>query len=245
LGTAATRTRHNRTITVDFQDETTYFRLVDDGKAFLECILAFIMSLGFQLTHAAICRGGGCLTRHSHYVRVRLGGITIWRIQCTTCKAVFTVLPHVVLRYRSIRPEVARNALLATHGGLSLELCAVLHHSSPMALSRLVCALGHQGLVTVLTRCGLALPVYFLADEKHTHCLTNKAYLPTIVSGRVLWHLGYSEEASAAAFTQSYQAFQRVALDQEPSYRVRGILTDGFDSTTKSLRTLFPRVHPD
>ena len=240
MGTAATRTRHNRTITVDFQDETTYFRLVDDGKAFLECILAFIMSLGFQLTHTTICRGGGCLTRLSHDVRVRLGGITIWRIQCTTCKAVFTVLPHFVLRYRSMRPDVARHALLATHGGLSLELCAVLYHISPMALYRLVCALGHQGLVTVLTRCGLALPIYFLADEKHTHGLTNKAYLPTIVSGRVLWHLGYSEEASAAAFTRSYQAFQRVALDQEPSYRVLGILTDGFDSTTKSMRTLFP-----
>jgi hypothetical protein len=186
LGTAATRIRHNRTITVDFQDETTYVRLLDDGKAFLECILAFIMSLGFQLTHTATCRGGGCLTRHSHDVRVRLGGVTIWRIQCTTCKAVFTVLPHFVLRYRSMRPDVARNALLATHGGLSLELCAVLYHISPMALYRLVCALGHQGLVTVLTQCGLALPVYFLADEKHTHCLTNKAYLPTIVSGRVL-----------------------------------------------------------
>src|SRR4030095_6742679 len=27
---------------------------------------------------------------------------------------------------------------------------------------------------------------------------------------------------------------------QEPSYRVKGVLTDGFDSTTKSMRTLFP-----
>jgi len=35
----------------------------------------------FQLKHKATCRGGGCLTRHSHYVRVRLGGITIWRMQ--------------------------------------------------------------------------------------------------------------------------------------------------------------------
>ena len=121
-----------------------------------------------------------------------------------------------------------------------LEWGAVICTISPMALYRLICAFGYHGLVTVLTRCGLPLPVYFLADEKHTHCLTTKAYLPTIVSGRVLWHLGYSEEASAAAFTQSYQEFQRVALDQEPSYRVRGILTDGFDSTTKSLRTLFP-----
>ena len=113
-------------------------------------------------------------------------------------------------------------------------------HISPLALYRLVCALGHQELVTVLTRCGLPLPTYFLADEKHTHCLTGKVYLPTIVSGRVLWHLGYTTEASAAALTQSYGAFQRAAVQQEPSYRVKGILTDGFDSTTKSMRTLFP-----
>jgi hypothetical protein len=139
-----------------------------------------------------------------------------------------------------MRPEVARDALLATHGGLSLELCAVLYHISPMALSRLVCAFGHHSLVTVLTRCGLPLPVYFLADEKHSRCLTAKVYLPTIVSGRVIWHLGYTTEASTAAFTQSYRAFQQAALQQEPSYRVRGILTDGFDSTTNSMRTLFP-----
>src|SRR5262249_39627551 len=89
-------------------------------------------------------------------------------------------------------------------------------------------------------RCGLPLPIYVLVDEKHSRCLTNKVYLPTIVCGRVLWHLGYTTEASAAAFTQSYQEFQRAAGDQEPSYRVKGVLTDGFDSTTKSLRTLFP-----
>jgi hypothetical protein len=109
-----------------------------------------------------------------------------------------------------------------------------------MALYRMLCALGQQSLVTVLTRCGLTLPVYFLADEKHSHCLTDKVYLPTIVTGRVLWHLGYTTEASTTAFTQSYQVFQRAAVDQEPTYRVRGVLTDGFDSTTKSMRTLFP-----
>src|SRR3989441_10364656 len=236
----ARQTRENRTITVDFQNEATYFQLLGDGKAFIECVLAFLFALGFQLKHKATCRGGGCLTRHSHYVRVRLGGLTIWRLQCTTCKAVFTVLPHFVLRYRQMRPEVARDALVATHGGLSLELCAVICHISPMALYRLVCAFGQQSVVTVLTRCGLPLPVYFLADEKHSHCLREKVYLPTIVSGRVIWHLGYTTEASAAAFLQSYQVFQRVALQQEPAYQVRGILTDGFDSTVKSMRALFP-----
>ena len=152
MATAATPTRHNRTITVDFQDEATYFRLLHDGKAFVEFVLAFVLALGFQFTHTTTCPGGGCLTRHSHYVRVRLGRLTIWRIQCTRCKAVFTILPHFVLRYGAMRPDVARHALLATHGGLSLELCVVIGHISPMALYRLVCAFGHSSLVTVVTR---------------------------------------------------------------------------------------------
>ena len=43
--------------------------LPGDGKAFVECVMAFILSLGFQLKHKATCSGGGCVTRHSHYVR--------------------------------------------------------------------------------------------------------------------------------------------------------------------------------
>src|SRR3989440_13046055 len=233
MGPAAKPTRQNRTITVDFQNAATYFQLLGDTKVFVEFVLAFLLSLGFQLLHKASCREGGRLTRHSHYARIRLGGLIIWRIQCTTCKAVFTVLPHFVLRYRKMRPEVARDALLGTPGGLSLEWCAMIGHISPMALYRLICALGQQSLVAVLTRCGLPLPVYILADEKHSRCLTDRVYLPTIVSGRVIWHLGYSASKSAVAFTASYGDFQRTARAQEPAYEVRGALTDGFDSTTQ------------
>src|ERR1700746_2342769 len=174
MGTAAKPTREHRTITVDVQHETTYVQRLGDTKAVVEWGLAFLLALGFQLIHKASCSAGGSLTRHSHYARVRLGGLTIWRVQCTTCKAVFTVLPHFVLRYCQMPPAVARDALLATHGGLSLERCAVLYHISPMALYRLVCAFGHHSLVTVLIRCGLPLPVYFLADEKHSPCLAEK-----------------------------------------------------------------------
>ena len=42
----ARQTRENRTITVDFQDEATYFQLLSDGKAFLEFVFAFLLSLG-------------------------------------------------------------------------------------------------------------------------------------------------------------------------------------------------------
>ncbi len=234
--------RENRTITVDFYDESTYTQLIHDGKAFVEFVLAFILSLGFQLHHKSSCDGGGALTRHSHYARVRLGGLTIWRIQCTRCRAVFTVLPQFVLRYRKMRPDVACQALIATHGGLSLEWCATICDISPMALYRLICALGQHSLVSILVKCHLPLPAYILADEKHSKCLTERVYLPTIVSGRLIWHLGYSSSKSAVAFTESYGQFQQAALAHEPSYRVRGALIDGFDSTTKSMRTLFRGV---
>ena len=65
MGQRAKPTRDNRTITVDFHDETTYFALLDNPKAFVELVLAFILSIGFQLTHKSTCTGGGCLTRHS------------------------------------------------------------------------------------------------------------------------------------------------------------------------------------
>jgi transposase-like protein len=135
-------TRQNRTITIDFHDETTDVALLGNTQAFVEFVLAFILSIGFQLKHQATYSGRGRLTRHSHYARVRLGGLTVWRLPCTMCRAVFTVLPHWVLRYRQMRPEVARHALLATHGGLSLEWCAVIGHISSMALYRMIAPSG-------------------------------------------------------------------------------------------------------
>jgi hypothetical protein len=45
---SARQTRENRTITVDFHDERTYFQLLGDGKAFVEFVLAFLLALGVQ-----------------------------------------------------------------------------------------------------------------------------------------------------------------------------------------------------
>jgi hypothetical protein len=93
-----------------------------------------------------------------------------------------------------------------------------------MVLYRLVCAMSHHSLVTVLTRCGRSLPPYVLADEKHSRYLTDKVSVPTLGRGRVLWHLGSTAEASVAAFTQSYGELQRAASQQGLAYQGRGLL---------------------
>src|SRR3977135_3275516 len=61
MGQSAKATRQNRTLTVDFHDESTYFQLLSDGKAFVDFVLAFLLALGFQLNHKTLCHGGGVL----------------------------------------------------------------------------------------------------------------------------------------------------------------------------------------
>jgi hypothetical protein len=79
-----------------------------------------------------------------------------------------------------------------------------------------------------------------LADEQHSRCRTERVSLPTIVRGRVLWHLGYRAATSAAAFTASSGKLHRVAHQAAPSSQVKGARIDGFDSTTSSRRARFP-----
>jgi len=158
MRTTARQTRANRTIPVAFQNEAASLQLRGDGHACVEGVRALRLALGLPLQQKAPWRGGGCRTRHAHDGRVRLGRLTLWRVQCTTWRAVCTGLPPCVLRDRQMRPAVAREARLATPGGLRWERGAVLSPSAPLALSRLGCACGHHRLVTVLTRWGLPLP---------------------------------------------------------------------------------------
>jgi hypothetical protein len=134
MGQAANPPRHTRTLTIDVHDETTYAALLGHTKACGEFVLALRLALGFPLLHQASCSEGGSLTRPSPDARLRLGGLTLWRVQCTTCQAVCTVLPHCVWRYRQMRPDVVRDALLAMHGGRSVALCAVRCHIAPLVL---------------------------------------------------------------------------------------------------------------
>src|SRR6266403_5718739 len=114
MARAATRTRHNRTITVDFHDEATYVQLLSDGKAFVECVLAFLLALGFQLAHKVTCRGGGCLTRHSHYVVwSKNPNIALWQGLRTGPPPIFGLhtepsIPHTQRQLKAEQVEGAR-----------------------------------------------------------------------------------------------------------------------------------------
>jgi hypothetical protein len=240
MRTAAQRPRENRTITVDCRDEATSLQRLGAGKACVACVCAFLLALGLPLLHTAPCDGGGGLPRHAHDARVRRGGVTSWRRQGTPCTAVCTVLPHVILRDRQRRPEGAREALVATHGGRRVELGAVLSPLSPLTRSRLIGACGPQSLVPVLPRGGVPLPVSCLADDKPRRARTAQGSLPTLVGGRVLGHCGDTAAARTTAFPPSDRALPPAARPPAPAERVRGLLTAGCASPPRP-RSAAPR----
>jgi hypothetical protein len=103
----------------------------------------------------------------------------------------------------------------------------------PMAIYRLVCALGRQGRVPVLTRCGLPLPPNFLADEKQSHCRAEKIYVPTVVSGRLIWHVGYSTDKSARPLHA-----RMAPIAKPPGSVTRPMTSGGFCRTALTARAI-------
>lgn len=232
----------NRTIIVDFGCENQYQKIISDGQVFIEYVIAFILSIGFQVAHKCHCSGGSSLTRHSHYTRVKSGGITIWRIQCKTCKAVFTVIPSFLMRYFGCRTKQSQKALLAYHGGLSLENCAISFNISPMSLYRIICAFGKYSTEKVLAHAGISLPEYIQVDEKHTKCLGKKGYIPIISSGHIIWHIDYVNSVEEDTLETSYKKFDVETKKIEPSYTPRAVTHDGFKATTNALGHIFKKA---
>ena len=131
MGTAAKWTRENRTITVDFRDDATYVQLLGDGKAFVDFCVRFPprpwlsartqghLSRGW-VSHPplALCPPP-CVGSPSGVSSAR-------RVKrCAPC------CRTSVLRYRQIRPEVARDALACRTMEASVWSCAPCSPISP------------------------------------------------------------------------------------------------------------------
>lgn len=158
MSQSAQPTRAHRPMTVAFHEAPPSCTLLGHTQAVSAFVLAFLLSIGCPRAHQAAWRGGGGRTRHSPSARVRRGGRTIWRVQGPTGPAVCTALPPCLLRSRSRRPEGARAALFATHGGRRVAWGAGIHPRAPLTRSRLGGARGPQRLGPGRTRGGLGLP---------------------------------------------------------------------------------------
>ena len=112
-------------------------------------------------------------------------------------------------------------------------------HMSPMALAR------HPGSATTTVWSRVAPGWATAAHVCPGRCKApsrshGPGVAPTVVRGRVIWHLGYGGR-QCGRLDAVLRALQHAAVQHEPSSRVRG--SDRWlRRTTQRLRTLFPGV---
>jgi hypothetical protein len=109
------------------------------------------------------------------------------------------------MRYLSYRTEQVRDALIAYHGGLSFENCAICFNIATISLYRIICAFGKYSLSHILTKAAVPLPKHVQVDEKHTKCLGEKGYIPIVSSGHAIWHIDYVDYVDENVLEASYQ----------------------------------------
>ena len=234
--------RSNNTLTIAFGSMQNYKELIRDSGLLIIYVIHYLKTIHFELIHRDGCCGGFHLTGFTTYTRKRNGNLLIWRIQCPHCKKTWSILPEFALRYTGLPPAKAWKCLYNSYYGASLEVNSSLFGVPVMQSYNYICAIGRNNLVKMLTNCGLPLPKYLISDEKHAKCQSEAVYLPTIVSGRVLWHLGYCESLSETSLTENYGIFKESAQKILPGYSPDGTLSDGFTSTQNSMSNNYEKA---
>jgi len=235
----ATPTRANNSLTINFAGRQSYEKYITNSKEFIKYVVISIKQMNFKLVHRDGCLCSFELTGFCTYQRKRNSSLIIWRLQCKCCKKTWSVLPEFALRYCGLSPEKAMKCLYNTYYGSSLAVNSNLFEVSAMTQYSYICAIGRFDLVKMLINCHLALPQFIICDEKHSRCQGEAVYLPTIVSGRVIWNLDYSKGLTEPELIKSYGEFKQSALAISPDYCPKGILTDGFASTIKCMKALY------
>ncbi len=146
------------------------------------------------------------------------------------------------MRYFSYRSEQVKNALIAYHGGLSLENCAICFNINAMSLYRIICTFGKSSIPEVFHRAQMALPENGQTDEKHSKCMGENGYIPLITSGHAIWHIDYVESLDEEVLEASYKNFADQTKAIDPDYEPITMTHDGYQSTINALRRIFKKT---
>ena len=228
--------RQNRTICIPF-DEDLYNNIVRDAPKFRQYVeMIFLdepqlfpqeMSKGFQLKEIRPSIKA-CLSIR----RILVRGTS------------YSIRPSFMTPYLTARVRDVEDPLLLRKYGVPFWVIAKLFGRDPMFWHRMERTLGRFSLVGTTIQDSKKLPEYLLADEKHSKLGGEKAYVATTVANDNECILGASvaEDATAKAFEKAYGVFKGESRKMDPGYSPETVNTDGFQSTRKAWKALFPLV---
>ena len=106
---------------------------------------------------------------------------------------------------------------------------------------RLEMSLARNNIVGTTVKCISKLPQHILVDEHHNRLNRQKVYICTTVGQDCFFGAELSDSVSALQLKRAYQVFKTEYLVAFPDHKILTINTDGFHSTVKAIKELFPQ----
>jgi len=268
-------TRQNRTITLHLGNtlseyETTY--LSEAGvKALIGRVeIADSVDWGCLATgHKEGCPRQLQFTHHDSYTRSAKhfkgtqSEVTIHRVRCLDCGAVFSVQPSFIIRYKRYDTDAAEKLMTLLFitedsyrmAGVSQTLAlddqqagtwvALAKHREqaiePLVLWRLVQWLGQLSPVQLNLALGVEPPQIIIEDEKHTTQCGQKSYIPLVYAPKeaLIWWVDYLHSVSEAELTASLERFKAIS---DRLSNIIGATVDGWEAAQNALQTAFEGI---
>ncbi len=113
---------------------------------------------------------------------------------------------------------------------------------NPMYWYRLEANIGRYSLVGTTIKSPEKLPQHLSADEKHTRLLGQKTYIATTAGSNCILGTNISKTASSKDLQEAYGIFKKEAECINPGYQPDTVNTDGWASTQKAWKNLYPQI---
>ena len=189
--------------------------------------------------------------------------VTILRVRCLDCGAVFSVQPAFIIRYKRYETDATEKLMTMLFitedsyrmAGVSQALgiddqqagtWAALeeaHQSAiqPKALWGLVQWLGQLSPAQLNLALGAEPPDYILEDEKHVKECGQKTYVPMIYTPKdaLIWWVDYLYSVSEDELQDSLERFKAISTRLS---HVVGATVDGWEGAQNALRSAFPGI---
>lgn len=229
----------NKTICLPFPSEQYYESCMEDSKKFIDFINQSYKEHP-ELFPEAFIRG---FKLNGFVTSQKQDGFRMRRIRLKNdTQDGYQVRPSFMMPYMVAKTKEVEKALYFRRWGVPFDALAYGFGRNAMYWYRICASLGRNCVVGTTIKDPGRLPEDVLADEKHSRHQSDKVYITTTVADGCILGAGLAQNAGTEALTEGYGDFKREAQNLDPDYQPKTVNTDGWESTQKAWKTLFPTV---
>ena len=230
-------TRPSKTIVLPFATQEAYDTMFNDKSTFRQQLWCYFeqhpelfpidFQHGFSFCGTVTSKKTGFVQRK---IRLKSNGMT------------YQIRPSFMMPYMIATTNEVEKALYLRQWGVPFCGLTYCFGRNDMFWYRAFVSLGRNSVVGTTIKTQKALPEHLCVDEKHSKYFKQKAYIATTVANHCMLGATMCMGAGEQEFTQGYQVFADELKEVESDFTPTTVNTDGWRSTIKAMKVLFPGV---